>query len=281
MVIIDGQKEAQKILKKIRKNVEKAKKKGIRLKLVALLVGRDRASLSFVRKKEELCYDVGIAFELFQFSEDIKEAALCRKIEIIQEEKDLSGLIVQLPLPRHLKTRSVLEKIKPEYDVDCLTSYNLGKLTAGIPEILPPTPAACLHLLNAYKISTLAKHIVVIGRGDLVGKPLGILLTQEKNTLTLCNKFTKNLAKFTKQADILITATGIPHLISGSMVKKGVVVLDAGVSFKNKKIYGDCKFSEVAKKASFITPVPGGIGPVTVAKLLENVLKLAKISKNY
>lgn len=277
MIIIDGQKEAKKILQKIKIKIENAKKKGITLKLVALLVGKDRASLSFIKKKEELCRSVGIGFELFQFSEDIEEAVLCRKIEIIQEKKDISGLVIQLPLPRHLDMRNILEKIKPIYDVDCLTSFNLGKLTAGIPKILPPAPAALLHLLNTYKISLLGKHIVIIGRGDLVGKPLGILLTQEKNTLTLCNKYTKNLEKFTKQADILIAAAGVPHLISGKMVKKGVVALDVGISFKNRKIYGDCNFKEISKKASFITPVPGGVGPVMVVKLLENVVKLAGI----
>jgi methylenetetrahydrofolate dehydrogenase (NADP+)/methenyltetrahydrofolate cyclohydrolase len=276
MIIIDGQKEAKRILEKIKKQMNVFKKQAIKLKLVAILVGENKSSLSFIKKKEELCKKIGIKFELFKFEKDIEENNLCRKIKIIQEEKDLSGLIVQLPLPSFLNARTVLEQIKPEYDVDCLTSFNLGKLTAGIYTILPPTPAACLHLLRAQKISILGKHVVVVGRGDLVGKPLGVLLTQEKNTITLCNEYTKNLAKFTRQADILITAVGVPHLISGKMVKKGVVVLDAGINFKNRKLYGDCKFNEVAKKASFITPVPGGVGPVTVVKLLENVLKLAE-----
>jgi len=277
MIIIDGQKEAQKILKKIKRQVKNCRKSGIRLKLIAALVGRNEASLSFIRKKEKLCQEAGIAFRLYQFPKDTSETTLCQKIDMIQEKEDLSGLILQLPLPRHINTRNVLERIKPKYDVDCLTSTNLGKLTAGIPTILPPTPAALLHLLNAYRINIFSKHVVVVGRGDLVGKPLGILLTQEKNTLTLCNKYTKNLTKFTAQADILITASGVPHLISGKMVKKGVVILDAGISLKNRKIYGDCNFFEVAKKASFITPVPGGVGPMTVVKLLENLVKLAKI----
>lgn len=277
--IINGKRIAKKILKRIAKQVKKLNKQGISVRLAVVLVGRDKASLSFIRQKEKYCRKVGIEFELFKFPRNISEKTLCQKIKKIQKTRSLSGLIVQLPLPRHLHAQKILDQIKPAIDVDCLTSSNLGKLTANIADFLPPTPSACLHLLKASQVSLKGKHVVVVGRGDLVGKPLGIMLTQKQNTITICNKFTKNLAKFTKQADILISAVGKVNLITKEMVKKGVVVLDAGFVFKNKKILGDVDFERISKKAAKITPVPGGVGPVTVAKLLENVIKCANLAK--
>lgn len=275
--IINGKEISQEIFKKLRRKIKRQK---MSLKLAVVLVGDDKASLSFIRKKEEACENVGINFELFKFPKNIKEKDLFRKLKIIQNDKNLSGLVIQLPLAKHLNTRSVLEGIRPELDVDCLTSYNLGKLTAGMASILPPTAAACLHLIKEYKIDLVGKHVVIVGRGDLVGKPLSILLTQDKNTITVCNKYTKNLKDFTLQADILISATGVVNLIKKEMLSKGVVVLDAGVGFKRNKISGDCDFDDILERVRLITPVPGGIGPVTVAKLLENIVELQKTKKN-
>ncbi len=274
---IDGKKAANEIFNKLKKKAKKLSKENIKLKLAVILVGEDKASISFIKKKEEACQLVGIDFELFTFPEDINEAVLLKKIDIVQNDKKLSGLVIQLPLPSRINTRNILERIKPELDVDCLTSFNQGKLTADMSVILPPTAAACLHLLVKYKVNLAGKHVVMVGRGDLVGKPLGIILTQDKNTITVCNKHTKNLKSITLQADVLITGTGVVHLIKGEMVKSGVIVIDAGTGFKGKKLYGDCDFESVYKKAKLITPVPGGVGPVTVAKLLENIFNLYEL----
>ncbi len=276
---IDGKKVAQEILNKLKRKARKLEKENIKLKLAVVLVGADKASISFIKKKEEACLEVGINFELFTFPENISESNLLKKINIIQDDQKLSGLVIQLPLPNRINTRNVLEAIRPDLDVDCLTSFNQGRLTADMPVILPPTAAACLHLLNSYKVDLTGKHVVIVGRGDLVGKPLSIILTQDKNTITVCNKYTKNLRLITLQADVLITATGVVQLIKGDMVKKGVVVIDAGVGFKGKKLYGDCDFGSVYNKAKLITPVPGGVGPVTVAKLLENIFDLQRSKK--
>ncbi|MEW6408176.1 MAG: tetrahydrofolate dehydrogenase/cyclohydrolase catalytic domain-containing protein [Patescibacteria group bacterium] len=275
-MVIDGQKIAADILKKLKAKINKLKKQGKTLKLACVLVGKDSASLSFIRRKEKSCQELGIDFKLFRFSEDIQQNILIEKIKNIQRDQSLSGLIVQLPLPKNINQFKVLAQIKPELDVDCLAPENLGRLTAGRPLVLPPTASAILHILKFYKIKLSGKYIVVVGRGNLVGKPLAILLTQEKNTVTSCNKYTKNLAKITLQADILISAVGKRNLITGKMAKKGAVVLDAGTVFYKGKINGDVKFNEVKKKAKLISSVPGGVGPVMVVMLLKNILILAK-----
>jgi len=273
--IINGTQSAKKLLSQIQRKVTMLKQQGRHLKMAVVLVGEDLASLSFIRKKEESCKKIGIAFELFKFQADIDTLSLCQKIKIIQEDPRLSALVVKLPLPPKVNTRQVLEMIDPRLDVDCLTSHNLGKLASGIYKILPPTPAAILHLIKEYNINLQRKHIVIVGKGELVGKPLGILLTQDQNTLTICTKFTKNLGNYTRQADVLITAVGKPNLINASMIKDNIIILDAGTSYKGKKLYGDVNYKQVLEKVKMITPVPGGIGPVTVAKLLENILLLA------
>ncbi len=276
MKILDGIKLANKIIKQIKRDVHKLKSHGIDPKLAALLVGNDKASMSFIHKKEELCKSVGIKFELFKFSANIAEEKLCQKLDVIQSDKNLSGLIVQLPLPPKINARRILENIREDIDIDCLTSKNLGKLAADVAVIIPPTPAAIMEFIKSYNINLKNKHIVIVGRGELVGKPLSIILTQQHNTITLCGKFTRNLKSYTNQADILITAVGKRNLINGTMVKDKVIILDAGTTLIRKKIYGDVNFAEVSKKATMITPVPGGIGPVTVAKLLQNVIITAK-----
>lgn len=271
-MIINGQKIATGILRRIKKEVNILRRRRKHLKLACVLVGRDRASLSFIRRKEKSCREVGIDFRLCQMPKSVKQETLIRKIKKIQEEKNLSGFILQLPLPKRLNQPEVIKAIRPDLDIDCLTPENLGKLAIGAPVFLPPTASAILHLLKIYKIRFLKRHIVVVGRGDLVGKPLAILLIQEKNTVTSCTKYTKNLGAIVRQADILITAAGVPNLIKGEMVKTGAVVLDAGTSYYRGHICGDVKFEEVKKKVRLISPVPGGVGPVMVAKLLENAL---------
>jgi methylenetetrahydrofolate dehydrogenase (NADP+)/methenyltetrahydrofolate cyclohydrolase len=274
MMIINGQKIAENLLVKLKRQVSDLKNKGITPKLGVVLVGRDKPSLAYVHQKEKACRKIGIDFKLYQFSKNISTKKLCQKIKNIQRQK-LSGLIIQLPLPKHLHVQQVLDSVNPKIDVDCLTSFNIGKLATETQKIMPPTCGAILDLLNAYKINLKGKHIVVVGRGDLVGKPLSILLTQKLITLTVCTKFTEGLGKLTKQADVLISGVGKPNLIRASMVKNGAVVIDAGFYIKDKKIYGDVDFEKIKNKTFLISPVPGGVGPVTVAKLLENVIKVA------
>ena len=271
---IDGKKIANSIIDEVHKDVQKLRTQGIILKLAVVLVGDNKASLSFIKKKEELSKKVGKEFALFTFPKDIKEEELIDKINEIQSQEDITSIIVQLPLPKQLNKRKVLDTLDPNKDVDCLTSYNLGKLAAGITRVMPPTAGAVMEIIERHKITTKGKHIVVVGKGDLVGKPLSILLTQDSATMTVCNKHTENLAHYTRQADIIITATGVPGLISVEMVKEGVVVIDAGTSFIGKKLVGDVAFTEVAEKSELITPVPGGVGPITVAKLLKNCVSL-------
>ena len=208
----------------------------------------------------------------FPETEDAEEAK--RTLHELQTN-ELEGLIVQLPLPDNMKEpQSVLEEIDPKTDVDCLTMFCLGALTAGDPLVVPPTAAAVFELLSAHDISLEGKHIVVVGHGKLVGKPLSILLTQKTTTVSILNEYTKDLTHHTKQADILISATGVKDLIKGDMVKEGAIVIDAGTSVAGRKVFGDVDQESVLPKVSLLSPVPGGVGPVTVAKLFENVVEL-------
>jgi len=271
-MIIDGQKIAQEILDRVKLRVDNLRKKGKNLRIVCILVGNDKSSLSFIRKKKTLCEEAGIAFELKQFSENISENELLGQLQILQ--KNANGTIVQLPLPNHLNKAKILGAIRPEFDVDCLAPENLGLLVSGNPKILPPAANAVLHILKIHNVDFVGKNIVIVGRGDLVGKPLAILLTQCNSTVISCNRQTKNLGELTKQADILISCAGVARLIKKEMVRRGAVVLDVGTNYCKGKLCGDVDFENVKNIASLITPVPGGVGPVMVAKLLENVVIL-------
>lgn len=274
MILLDGKKVAADLTVRIKDDVDLLREKGHSLKLAVVLVGSNKASLSFITKKKELAARVGIDFELFHFDESISEKVLLENIEYINNEEDITGIIVQLPLPEHLNKRTILDAVHFHKDVDCLTSTNLGFLTAGNAFFYPPTASAVLEIMKVYNLDIQGKHIVVIGKGDLVGKPLGILLVQDSATLSICNEHTKDLSHFTKQADIIIGAAGVGHLVTKDMVKEGVVIIDAGTAFIDGKLVGDIKFDEVSEVASYITPVPGGVGPVNVAKLLENCVLL-------
>lgn len=272
-IIVDGNLVAAKILERIKKEVVRLKVKPY---LAVVLVGRDPASETYIRKKQEAADLVGIKFSLYRFSETIEQKNLIAEIKDIQQQP-LSGIIIQMPLPPHLDKRVVLNVLDPHLDVDFLTWESLGKLVIGENILLPPAPGAVFEILKFYKVSILGKHVVMVGQGDLIGKPLTNLLLHQPVTFTVCNKDTKNLAELTNQADILITGAGKYNLIRDFMVKEGVVVIDAGVSFYQKKMYGDVNFAEVVVKASLITPTPGGVGPITVAKLLENTVAIAKV----
>lgn len=272
--IIDGIQIAHAITDDITRKTDKLKKAGVTLKLAVILVGNDKASLSFIKKKKQLAGRVGIDFELHHLSEETSQEEVIESINTVQADSAVTSVIVQLPLPKHINKRAVLEAVAPEKDVDCLTSANLGKLTAGMPFIIPPTAGAIMEIIKRENIETAGKHIVVIGRGELVGKPISIILSQNSATLSVCNRQTPDLSEFTLKADIIISGTGVPHLVKKEMVKKEVIIIDAGTSFKGKKLLGDVDFDNVRQIASKITPVPGGVGPITVAKLLENCVTL-------
>lgn len=274
-MIVDGNAIASQILTRLGKQIQSL---GLRPHLAVVLVGSDPASQTYIRKKQEAAESIGVKFSLYKFPETITTDELIAELHQIQSQS-LSGIIVQLPLPATIDKRLALNELDPEIDVDYLSWESLGKLVIGENQLVPPTPGAILEVLNFHKVPLKGKHVVLVGQGELIGKPLANILIQMPVTLTVCGRETKNLSDFTKQADILITGVGKAGLISGSMVKPGVVVVDAGVSFKGKKMFGDVKFEEVSKIASLMTPTPGGVGPITVAKLLENVV-LNEIAKS-
>ncbi|MFH1508972.1 MAG: bifunctional 5,10-methylenetetrahydrofolate dehydrogenase/5,10-methenyltetrahydrofolate cyclohydrolase [bacterium] len=271
--IINGKFYANKTLAKLKVEVKKLKAQKKLVKLAVILIGNDKSSISFIKKKEKACQQIGIDFQLYNLSKNSSPTEIIKTIKTAQ--KNVNGLIVQLPIPGIKHPSNILDNISCAKDVDCLTTTNLGKLTSGHPRYLPPTASAVMEIFRKEKISLIGKHIVMVGKGDLVGKPLAILLTQDKVTLTICNRYTKNLAFHTKQADILISAVGIPKLITKNMIKAKAVVIDAGISFKGKNIYGDVEWKKALAKAAKITPVPGGVGPLTVAELLKNVVQAA------
>ncbi len=260
--IIDGRKLSEEVISKLK--TKKLKKLGV------VLVGENKASQSFIKQKEKACQKAGIGFELFKFSSNIKEEKLKKEVLKISKRKDVSGLIIQLPLPKKIKEEEVLSLIPKEKDVDALSSDSLGEFYQGNFNILPPTVKAVSFVLKKLKTKVKGKNVVLVGSGKLVGRPLSIWFSGKGATVVLINEFSKDISSFTKKADILISGTGKPNLIKGNMIKKGVILIDFG--FKNGK--GDIDFKSAFEKASFISPVPGGMGPLTVAMILENLVDL-------
>ncbi len=275
MPLIDGYSLAEKILHKTKRKVTLLKKKHIMPHLGVIFVGNDDRSAVYIRKKGEKAKEIGMKFSLFPFEKNIPQKTLIEQIQKIQKKERLTGLIVQLPLPEHLYTPHILNAIDPSIDVDCLTHENLGKLIMKWGELFPPTPGAILDIIHSEQIDLVGKKVVILGAGALVGKPLSLLLMNERATVTVCNSATINIKKICKQADILITGVGKKDLVRGNMVKKGALVIDAGICFENGKIFGDVNVREIEKKAS-VTPTPGGVGPLTVAKLLWNTVVCAE-----
>ena len=283
--LIDGKQISRDIEKEIADEISAMKKEKLKIPhLAAILVGNDPASHVYVEHKVKACHRVGFESSLFRFPESMTEAKLLKEIKRLNEDPDIDGFIVQLPLPSHITEERVIEAISPEKDVDGFTNQNYGRIISHEHGLLPATPMGVMELLKRYKIKTKGKHAVVVGHSRTVGAPLGMLLSHEGNaTVTQCHVHTHNLAHYTKQADILCVAVGKPGLISGDMVKEGVVVIDIGttrVKDESKKggfrLSGDVIFEEVSQKASHITPVPGGVGPMTIASLLLNTMAAAK-----
>ena len=271
MRILDGKKLAEKILKKLKREIER---RHLKLKLAIVQVGENSVSQIFINQKKKACQKIGINFELFKFPAKIGKLKLKKEIERIVKNPENSGIVIQLPLPKKFLPDEFLNLIPEEKDIDVLSESSLGKFYQGTLKILPPIVKGILLILKNYKIGLKGKNIVVVGAGRLVGFPLALQLIKEKATVSVLNEFTKDTSFFTKKADILISGVGLPNLIKGKLVKRGVVVIDAGVSLKRGKIVGDVDFKSVSKKASYITPVPGGLGPLTVACLLENLVRL-------
>ncbi len=282
MILIDGKITSGDIKDEIAIEVAKLKEQGGRAPhLAAILVGDDGASQTYVNAKVKACEKVGFESTLVRFSAETSEDELLAKIEEMNNDNGLDGFIVQLPLPNHINEHKVTVSINPDKDVDGFHPTNLGKMLLGQETFLPATPYGIMEMLKRYQIETSGKHAVVIGRSHIVGSPMSVLMGQKgiDCTVTLTHSRTKNLPEITKTADIVVVANGIPEFLTGNMVKDGVVVIDVGITRvedKTKKsgfkLLGDVNFAEVSKKASHITPVPGGVGPMTIAMLMKNTL---------
>jgi len=273
MKLLDGKKLSEKILANLKREV---KKSNLKLRLTVVQVGENSVSKIFINQKKKACEIVDADFKLFKFPTKISIPKLKKEIKKITRNPANSGIIIQLPLPKKFLPEEFLNLIPKEKDIDALSEESLGKFYQGTLKILPPTVNGILRLLKNYKIELKGKNIVVIGAGRLVGFPLAIQLLKEKATLSVLNEFTKDTPSFTKKANILISGVGKPNLIKSKMVKRGVVIIDAGSAIKKGKLVGDVDSKSVSRKASYITPVPGGVGPMTVACLLENLVRLHK-----
>ena len=288
MILIDGKKTSSEIKSEIAARVTEIKAEGGKIPhLAAILVGSDGASKTYVNAKVKACGECGFESTLVRLEENVSEAELLKVVEEINENPEIDGLIVQLPLPKHISVEKVTNKIKPEKDVDGFTPANVGRMALNWPAYVAATPYGIIELLKRYEIETSGKHCVVIGRSHIVGSPMSILMARNgypgNATVTLTHSRTKNLEEIARTADILIVALGKPEFVTAEMVKPGAVVIDVGIhriedtSKKSGfKLIGDVKFDEVAAKASAITPVPGGVGPMTIASLLYNTLLSAE-----
>lgn len=284
MTILDGLKVSNEIKDEITEEVRQMKIRGEKVPhLAAIIVGNDGASQTYVNSKVKACERVGFESTLIKMPSTVSEIELLKKIKELNENPDIDGYIVQLPLPDQIDTQKVLLTVDPEKDVDGFHPTNFGKMALDMSSFIPATPYGILELLERYKVETQGKHTVVIGRSHIVGRPMSILMGRKgfpgNSTVTLTHSYTKNITQITSQADIIITALGHPEFLKAEMVKDGVVIIDVGItrvpdekSEKGYRITGDVDFENVSKKASFITPVPGGVGPMTIAMLLKNTL---------
>ncbi len=288
MKIIDGKALSEIIQAEIKAEVDERFKAGLNPPhLAAVLVGNDGASETYVANKIRMCENVGFKSTLFRYDTSITESELMSEIHKLNIDDDIDGYIVQLPIPKHISVHKVIEAILPQKDVDGFHPINFGKMTQQLPCFIPATPKGIMQLLERYNIPTKGKHCVVIGRSNIVGTPMSILLSRNSDpgncTVTLCHSYTENLKSYTLQADIIIAAIGIPNFVKGDMIKEGAVVIDVGMTRaedKSKKsgfrLYGDVDFESASKVASYITPVPGGVGPMTIIGLLQNTLLASK-----
>ncbi|MFA6190600.1 MAG: bifunctional 5,10-methylenetetrahydrofolate dehydrogenase/5,10-methenyltetrahydrofolate cyclohydrolase [Candidatus Staskawiczbacteria bacterium] len=271
MIILDGKKLSEEILNEIKKEFLTRNQK---MRLDIILVGDNYSSEVFARRKGMACSFIGIDFSLHRLPKDISIIEFKKTVEGISRDPCVFGIVIQLPLPAEINKQEVFDLIPPNKDVDILSTYNLGKFYTGNPSFIPPVVGAVSHFFKKYKITLEKKNVVLVGAGRLVGFPLSLWLFRKKATVSIVNEFTKDISFYTKKADIIISGVGKPKFIKGNMVKKGVIVIDVGVSLVGKKLFGDFDFETISKKARYITPVPGGVGPMTIACLLENFVVL-------
>ena len=283
MIILDGKKTSNDIKAEIAESVKDIVAKGLRPPhLAAVIVGDDGASLTYVGSKVRACKRVGFESTLIKLPESILENELLDKVNELNNDKNIDGYIVQLPLPKHIDSQKILMAVDADKDVDGFHPTNFGKMALSLPTFISATPFGIMELLKRYEVETSGKHTVVIGRSDIVGRPISILMSQKSDpgnsTVTLAHSRTKNIEELTRQADIIISALGVPNFLKEDMVKDGAVIIDVGItrvvdsSVKGYKIVGDVDYKNVSKKSSYITPVPGGVGPMTIAMLLKNTL---------
>ena len=283
MIVLDGKKTSNDIKAEIAESVKEIVANGSRPPhLAAVIVGDDGASLTYVGSKVRACKRVGFESTLIKLPESITENELLEKVNELNNDENIDGYIVQLPLPKHIDSQKILMAVDADKDVDGFHPTNFGKMALSLPTFISATPFGIMELLKRYNVDTSGKHTVVIGRSDIVGRPISILMSQKSNpgnsTVTLAHSRTKNIEELTKQADIIISALGVPNFVKEDMVKDGAVIVDVGItrvadnSAKGYKIVGDVDYENVSKKSSYITPVPGGVGPMTIAMLLKNTL---------
>ena len=282
MQIIDGKKVSAQVKEEVKQQtLELQEKYGLTPGLAVVIVGDDPASRVYVNNKKKACELVGFKSEEYALPAETTQEELLNLVNELNEKKDINGILVQLPLPKHLDDKAVIEAINPVKDVDAFHAVNVGKIMLGEYDFLPCTPAGVMEMLHAYDIPVSGKNCVVIGRSNIVGKPMGMLLLHENGTVTITHSRTVNLAEVCAQADILVAAVGKPKFVTADMVKEGAVVIDVGMDRdENGKLCGDVDFENVKDKCSYITPVPGGVGPMTIATLMKNTIKAAKIQNN-
>lgn len=279
--IIDGKAVSAAVKEEIKKEVEQLKEKGVTPGLAVIIVGDNAASRVYVNNKKKACLDLGIKSEEYALPEETTEKELLDLIELLNSREDINGILCQLPLPAHLSEDKVIAAISPEKDVDAFHVTNVGRIMLGDYHFLPCTPAGVMELLRSTGVDVEGKHCVVIGRSNIVGKPMAMLMLHQNATVTICHSRTKNLAEICKQADILVVAIGRAKFVGADMVKPGAVVIDVGMNRPaDGKLCGDVDFDAVEPIASAITPVPGGVGPMTIAMLMRNTLTAAKIQNN-
>lgn len=281
MELLNGKELAQKLQQEMTQEVTKLKEKGLQPGLAVILVGEDPASQVYVRNKERAANNIGMYSVVYRLPETTSEAYLIAKIEELNQDDKIHGILVQLPLPKHINEDLVLDTIAPEKDVDGFHPMNLGNLFAGKPTMIPCTPAGIMELIKLSGLDLAGKNAVIIGRSNIVGKPMAHLLLQANATVTICHSKTKDLPKVAKQADVLVVAIGRANFVTADFVKEGAVVIDVGINRdENNKLTGDVKFDEVAPLTSYITPVPGGVGPMTITMLMRQTIDAAKRKEN-
>lgn len=274
--LLDGAAMALEVEKELKQRVEALRERGVVPGLCVILVGNDPASQTYVANKEKACARLGIHSQTLRMGEETTQAELEASIERANEDEAIHGILVQLPLPAHLDEHRALALIRPEKDVDGFHAVNMGRLARGEDCVVACTPKGALHMLKAAGVPIAGQNAVVIGRSNIVGKPMALLLLQENATVTICHSRTENLAEYTRRADILVAAVGKPRFVTADMVKEGAAVLDVGINRVDGKLCGDVDFEHVKEKAGWISPVPGGVGKMTIAMLMENTVSAAE-----